>query len=138
MRGEPLYRRLQCGCCLCRCACKMTSYYEICWTFIAFVFSTIWCGENPPFESQGKQCDFRRGSILWFSPPPRPLYLLQPLKRVKQRAEGAQSAFIYREATFMCGLTADISNIKLWAASETPGSSAWLLLLSQRWRELVL
>lgn len=69
--------------------------------------------EKPPFESEGKQCDFRLGSILRFSP--RPLRSPWTLSSWKQRGH-SQRLFI--GATLMCGLTADISNIKLWATSE--------------------
>lgn len=116
---ELLYRRLQGRHCLCRC-CSMTSGYEI--HSLCF-FNHLVCSEKPPFESQGKQRDFRPGSILRFSPPTTP-----PLHPLKLNAEG-HSQRLFIEATLMCGLTADISNIKLWATSELcrkpPVSSDW-------------
>lgn len=71
--------------------------------------------EKPPFESEGKQCDFRLGSILRFGPRPLPPPEPRTLSSRKQRGH-SQRLFI--GATLMCGLTADISNIKLWATSE--------------------
>lgn len=95
-------------------------------------FNHLVCSKKPPFESQGKQCDFRLGSILWFSPPTIP-----PLHPLKLKAEG-HSQCLFIVAALMCGLTADISNIKLWATSELckepPVSSVWLFLLPQWWK----
>lgn len=116
--------------------CSMTSDYETCGTFIAFVFSTI-CSvpKKSPFESQGKQCDFRPRSILWCITH-RPLLHHPtppcPLKLAELKAEGAQSALIYR-ATLMCGLTADISNVqRIWHRGQINlCSTGCLFLFSQ-------
>lgn len=94
----------------------MTYKYEICWTFIAFVFSTIRpvqkspllrVKENSVISVLGQFC----GLAPDRSPPPEP----RTLSSWKQRGH-SQRLFI--GATLMCGLTADISNIKLWATSE--------------------
>lgn len=105
----------------------MTSGYEIWWTVTAFVFSTIWSVQKrPPFESKGKQHDFHLRSTLWLSPPTLP-----PLHHLKLKVEG-HSQRLFIEASLMYGLTADISNIKLWAISELyrkpPVSSACMVI----------
>lgn len=77
------------------------------------LFNHLLWSEKPPFESKGKQCDFRHGSILWFSlqpllhrqNPPSPSQVGEGERR------GAQSAFIYG-AALMCRLTADISKVQ--------------------------
>lgn len=116
--------------------CSMTSDYEICWTFVGFAFSTIWCVQKSP------HLRVKENSVISVSGR---FCGLAPLRPLKLKREG-HSQRLFIEATLMCGLTADISNVKLWATSELsrepPVSSAWLFLLSQWWRcgerELVL
>lgn len=120
--------------------CSVTAGYEICWTFIAFVFSTIWSVQSPHLRGKENSVISVSGQFCGYSPPTD-----APLHPLRLKAEGHSQRLFIVDA-LMCGLTADMSNIKLWATSELcsepPVSLAWLFLLSPRWRcavwELVL
>lgn len=97
--------------------CSMTSDYEICWTFIAVVCSTISSVQKSP-HLRLKENSVISAPGLFCGLAREPLKRLHPLKLVKLKAEGhGQRLFI--EATFMCRLAADIFNIRPRAPSET-------------------
>lgn len=77
--------------------CSMTSDYEICWTFTAFVFSTIWSVQKSP-HLRVKENSVISGPGQFCSGAPLLLHHLQlphPLKLVKLKAEGhSQRLFI--------------------------------------------
>lgn len=86
------------------------------------LFNHLLWSEKPPFESKGKQCDFRHGSILWFSLQPllhrqNPLHLL---KLGKGNAEG-HSQRLFMELLWCADwqLIFPRYNVKLWATRWT-------------------
>lgn len=107
------------------------------------LFNHLLWSEKPPFESKGKQCDFRHGSILWFSLQPllhhqNPPFTLSSWGRGTQR--GTVSVYLwscfdvqtdswYFQGTMLnCGRPAEL-------CGEPPVSyAAWLFLLSRPWR----
>lgn len=102
--------------CLCRCSSARGS--EMWPAFAAFVFSSVGAVQKkPPVCESRKTAPFPPGVDPAVSAH-RPRPLLPPVWGRRRR--GTVSAYLRRPA-LMCRLTADISNVKLWATSDLCG-----------------